>query len=281
MDRDNLKDYFDNYKGLIKIASAISTNFNESVNNNGRLLITVPAFSKLLLTYTTLLKLIPLPDGSFDISSISSIVRVFIELSNKLFFFGIEQVSDEELDFRLAFYNYLSVKDRFCIAKWLDAKNQKLTDFRLSEEEVSSFKQILEDMPFFKALVEERKIIDFSNLIKEGHNNKYFNRTKIQEKRGIDNTWTNNWMNISSKFIHSSPAIIDQHRNYLSDFDEASLKDQLTAVIMIEICSDYFATTILELRPYIKNWETIISIEEINLIRNYSNRIKTVIPNQL
>ena len=272
----DFKDFFDNYKRFAKIATNLSQDFNFGIDNNGRLEIIVSGFNKLLLIYTSLIKLIPTDDGAFDLSSMSSISRVLIELSNKLYFFGLDSnVSQEELEFRLELYNYFSIVDRQEIADKLNIKKDKKVDYELTDNDVSNCENKLKSLPFYNQMIQQGKIQELSDLKSETNKkNKYYKKNKFQEYRGINIAIANELQAIYSKFVHSSPAVFDIHRDYLKNYETRSQNDKKMAFVMLDFVTSYFATTITELKDFVNNWESNITKTDIELINNYSVRIK-------
>ena len=104
---------FKNYKTLISAHYKIIEGINRDIENNGRLEILIPGLSQLGVMYTSILKLIPNTDGNLDLTSICSISRSILEFTNTIHFYSLDDISEEELLFRIDLYNYLSLSERF------------------------------------------------------------------------------------------------------------------------------------------------------------------------
>ena len=274
----NKEEYIENWKeypALQKCIYKLQVNRFLDRKTKGRELIALTAFNKLLIQYTSLIKIIPNNDFSqFDKTSISGIARGIIELSNNMFFYGIEDVNDDEAQFRISLFEYISKRDRQGTLKKWDVQKETLDELNLSDEELVNLKSDLCSNPTFIQLIKENRIMGFDSLVNpESSKNKYLRRHSILNSRGIDEKFVDGLYKMSSVFIHNSPGAIDQHRNYLVNYHNMEREDLKLSVSLMQVPSSFIANSILDFSKYTDPIDELLSTDEIKLVKDFANLI--------
>jgi hypothetical protein len=160
------------FNGLLHATFQLSVKLNQLVGDS-RKQIASALFAKINLGALSITKLLPKdseilprektvvmdPDRFCDVSSIASLCRNLVEASNLLYYFGIEEVSAEEIQFRLQIGDYQAVKGSIAVFHLVNYKGECLEE---SQQELAKLKTALESSPAFMKLASwtRKQILD-------------------------------------------------------------------------------------------------------------------------
>ena len=149
------------FSGVLRATFQLSVKLNE-LRGDSRKQIASVLFAKINLGALSITKLLPRdseilprektivmdPDRFCDVSSIASLCRNLVEASNLLYYFGIEEVSAEEIQLRLQIGDYQAVKGSIAVFHLLNYK-ERLEEL---QQELAKLKTALESSPAFMEL---------------------------------------------------------------------------------------------------------------------------------
>jgi|GEM_PF-2193851 len=256
---------FQNYKELVKSLFKIIDGIQKDIESKGRLEILIPGLSQIGIMYTSLLKLIPNEESNFDLTSLCLISRSILEFTNNIYFFGIDEVQQDELEFRLDLYNYLSNRERLMVGKQMDGF-KKLNAIGVTKDLVNKEKEELINSDFFKKLLTQ-------NLIKEDEiiKSKYISRQNLQSKRKIKQHIYNDFYSLYSTFVHSAPLAIDTYKDFLINYNDRIFDQYKYSEAIIDLCSGFVSVMLLEAKIYTNDWTIILDENEIECINKFAN----------
>lgn len=235
-------------------------------------------FDDIRLLYLNILQLINSDKSRvFPKTSLLSLSRSMIELTNTIHFFFLDNISDSEAKFRLQLFNFISKKERFEIVKKMDIGIKQRKDWNLTEEVIENEKVSIIDSDFFKSLISENRISDFNCLINENdRKNKYYKRFYILKSRDIDSKLIDWYYKLSSSNTHGSPASIDRSRQKYINKDLINKNNTTEILSVMQIASSFYCCTMIDIITYYKldNMEYIKP--ENKLVQDYSEVIKNV-----
>ena len=160
------------FNGLLHATFQLSVKLNQLVGDS-RKQIASALFAKINLGALSITKLLPkdseiLPrektivmdsDRFCDVSSIASLCRNLVEASNLLYYFGIEEVSAEEIQLRLQIGDYQAVKGSIAVFHLVNYKGEHFEEL---QQELAKLKTALESSPAFMELASwtRKQILD-------------------------------------------------------------------------------------------------------------------------
>lgn len=167
-------------------------------------------FTKIGLHAHSILRLTPQssfnqPDKNLEIwdnTSIAVLARALIEAYYIFFYMAIEDISQEEMEFRFLLWDYHSENRRLKKLMAIGSKNQAL---ELLAKNVDHLKRAVKDHQYFNMIDHRRhrKIIKGDVPI-------LLTNKKIAEKAGIDPNYHEATYNLLSSYIHTFPFSISQ-----------------------------------------------------------------------
>ena len=233
------------------------------------------AFDNLSLLYLNSQQTLISSSKVFCLLTIFSNARSIIELSNTIHFFFLDKITQEEAEFRLLMFNYMSKKDRFEIVRKMDASDSDKELWGLTLKEIESQKFKIENHTVFKVLVQENKINDLSTLIDyTNRRNKYFKRNLILESREIKTGLVDWFYKMSSMYIHGSPAFIDSERQKYINPEVKARDSALDSLLTMQVASSFYCCILLDIIKYFNLENEDFVKEEVKLITDYSLVIK-------
>jgi len=264
------REYFDNYDkiALIKLIDN-AKGFIEYQNRNT---IAYAAFDKLTITFISVTKIVfPYKSEIFDISSLSSLSRNIIELSNNLFFFGSESADKEEDSLRFDLFQYLSKKERQQAARKLDVNDKLLSEWELKDSDLIAIKNRIISNPVFVKLILSNKIQGFDSLINDNdRNNKYWSRTDLLKRRNLNLKFMDSLYKLHSIDIHGTPASIDMQIQSYFNKEYLDCNDSKSQVIAImQSIASIFVNSLFDFSKILPDLTGIITTEEMIFLRNY------------
>lgn len=282
MTEQDFNDYIEDYTNLIKVGKRILYESRRMEVLKGRNTLAFSALDKMTITFSSIKRLLPsFKEESFDISSISSLVRTTIELSNKLFFFGLEKVDENEEKLRVDLFSYLSKKERQAAVKKLNPHITKLTDWELEDKHLIHKRNKIISNPTFIKLIQENKIQGFDSLINElDRKNKYWGRNLLFKKRNLNVQFLDSVYKINSFDTHGSPAAIERHiQNFVSNSkDTSKVENHKQTISIAHISASLYAKSIMEYSKISSELEeSIDQIEKelLETLKELTNEITT------
>jgi hypothetical protein len=178
------------FNGLLQATFQLSVKLNELVGDS-RKQIASALFAKINLGALSITKLLPEnaeilprektvamnPNRFCDISSIASLFRNLVEASNLLYYFGVEEVSAEEIELRLQIGDYQAVKRTISILRLVNYEGEQLSDL---EHELAKVKAALKGLPRFMVLGSATR-----KQILEGRKTATISHQEIASRRGL------------------------------------------------------------------------------------------------
>ncbi len=167
-------------------------------------------FGKIVATAIAILKLLPESQlfnliGNFkiwDISSISVLARSLLETYNIFYYLIIQEIENDELEFRFIVWNLHSQVERL---KMLDLIKSKHPEIEMIKNDIQKWKYKLENNSFYQALTNDQKK-DF----RKGKKGIFLTNTQISEKAGIDPDYYKSTYKSLSSYVHTFPFSISQ-----------------------------------------------------------------------
>lgn len=269
---------FKEFKEIIKVADKLEKyiieNFKES---NYRLEICLVCINKMMIHATSLIKLIPTQEQNIDTSTIHAICRIILELSNNAFFYGTQDISTIEAEFRNLLFEYISKKERKKTLDSLCVGQTDMEEWELTDKELSSNKKKICENKLFTQLIIENKFQGFDSLINpENSKNKYNSRNAIISLRGLNINDFKPIYSIFSIFLHNSPAALSEHILFLRGKWEN--EDENIEIVMktntIPFC--LFAMTITEtIETHCPKFIETLNDTEKSILKEYSENFRT------
>lgn len=219
-------------------------------------------YTKIATHSIAILKLIPesslfeLPENYkvWDISSLAVIVRALIETYNVFYYLIIDEISEEELDFRYLVWHLHSESERLRMLKTIGSKNPAIQTI---EKDIASYKEKL-----LKNTIYISKNTDDKRKYRKGEEGIALSNSQISEKAGISTNYYKSTYKFLSSYTHTFPFSIQQVSVFKAD-DEESL-NLLNG--MVDTSSGYLSFAI---RDYVKIFpDQKASIESIKEIMN-------------
>jgi len=266
------REYFDNYDKIALIAIKLIDNAKGFIEYQNRNTIAYAAFDKLTITFISVTKIVfPYKSEIFDISSLSSLSRNIIELSNNLFFFGSESADKEEDSLRFDLFQYLSKKERQQAARKLDVNDKLLSEWELKDSDLIAIKNRIISNPVFVKLILSNKIQGFDSLINDNdRNNKYWSRTDLLKRRNLNLKFMDSLYKLHSIDIHGTPASIDMQIQSYFNKEYLDCNDSKSQVIAImQSIASIFVNSLFDFSKILPDLTGIITTEEMIFLRNY------------
>lgn len=272
---ENTSEYNVIAKAGAKLCNDVLAKLKNNSSNSESAVTFFAGFDETTMIYLSLLKLLnSKQQKSYCVSSLLSLSRSLFELSNTLYFFFIEKVNEEEANFRLLLFNYISKKDRFEIVKKMNTPIDKLKLWSLTENEIKIDKDKIEKSDFYKKLIQEKLITDLNCLFSETNkNNKYYKRYQILKSRNISTEMISWYYKLSSSFLHGSPSLIDRIRQHYINQDYIDYDIQTEVLAIMQVASSLYCCLFIDSLSYFKFENNYLDSTVHELITNYKNVI--------
>jgi len=161
-------------------------------------------FYKIYLTSIALLKLLPhscyyspLPYPElWDLSSVATLTRSLTETYHTFFYIAIEQINDDESNFRRLLWEYHDICQRFRILNKNPVKSPRIPKIEKSKRE---HKERLINNTFFKTLSKNLR-----KKIKDGQKEIYLENIEISKRAGINPDYFSMPFIYCSNHVHTS-----------------------------------------------------------------------------
>jgi hypothetical protein len=272
---ENIKEYKTIIKVGVKLCDDILLKLKQKSSNSESHVTVFAGFdnaSKLLISLLELV--IPHKNGIFCTSSLLALSRTVIELTNTIYFFFLDETDKQESQLRLNLFNYISKKDRFEIAKKMNAPIEFYKINGLTKNEIEKSKELIETSPFYNKLIENESIISFSCLVNDSdRKNKYFNRYQILKSRNIRTDLVDWYYKMSSTFLHGSPASIDRARQTYINKEYLNYDYDKEVLSIMQVVTSFYSLTLLNVSDYFQFDESYLNKSDRELLINYGNVI--------
>nr|WP_321225517.1 hypothetical protein [uncultured Psychroserpens sp.] len=268
---------FNEYTQLIDLALKLENHIVQSdIINTPRIEISRVCLAKMIIQCTTLLKLLPHSETNYDISMFLATGRSIFELSNNCFFYGAQSISQEEKEFRLQLFNFISKKERKRPLTQLNTTDKDFDEWLITDGDLKSDRAKICNHPLFSKLIIENKFQGFDSLVNcLDKKNKYNSILTIAKERNLDMSFIHPMYSINSIFLHNSPAAISHQILKLKGELENEENDLKNAIVKATTSFSLMGLTIWEIsETYVPNFKKIINKEELEIISNYSNNLK-------
>ena len=213
----------------------------------------------------SILKLIPQSKYSeskenyIDISSIISLCRNLVELSNIAWYLIEEKISHNEFQLRLDILLYHDYVSSQIVFNQLFYEKETAD---LLKNKADFYKKRIQENDHFKILNSGTK-----KLILKGKKSTIFTQFEIAEKRGIDLNDFKAYYKLMSVHTHSSPSSITQIV-YKNAYDDENNFGPLIVTYLINYCSSFLASLI---KSVTQLWDIkFAKADSENLIEEYS-----------
>lgn len=159
--------------------------------------IAVVLFAKQVLDASAIKKLLPALEGKeiWFVPSVISLVRVMMETYYAFHHLCIENVSPEELAFRLALWKYHSESERLEMVKFINPKSDKI---EAHQKLLSKLKQELENSSFFQHNIKIPK----KDILK-GESGFYLSTSERAFRAGIAKNYHKGVYKFLSNYVHT------------------------------------------------------------------------------
>ena len=252
----------------VKVCDDILSILKNAPSNTESAVTLFSGFDNITMLYLSLLKLLDTGKNRvFCKTSLLALSRSMIELTNTIHFFFMDKIDKTEAEFRLDLFNYMSKKDRFEIVKRMNADNEKLKQWGLTNDDILESKAKIEHSIFFNELIEKALVKDIHCLSNDtDKKNKYYKRHLILKSRGIKTELVDWYYKMSSTFAHGSPASIDSARQHYINEEYIGYDTTGEALSTMQIASSFYCCTLLDVidfykidnKPYIKQDKKLI-----------------------
>jgi hypothetical protein len=192
----------------------------------------------------------------WDFFSVASLARNLIENYNMLFFVAVENITDEERDFRLNVLYYHHNKEKQKFYKDLGGR-QFDKEF---DENLPIAKKALKEHPFFSKLPHK-----ISNAIIDGRKSIYLSREDISKKRNFDKNTLKAYYRLFSNHTHSSPMAFLSMSN-LRGGGKENKTELHYLTITLHLCIKYLSAAIIDIVSLFPHCRGNIDLEKLLMI---------------
>lgn len=203
---DYLEELISDFNLLTEISYDLSQQFDGVITDCKRRRLSTYFLAKTVPGCMSLLKILPTESQIsneeiyLDFSSISSLSRNLIEATNLHWYYCIDAVGEEEIDFRFLLYDY---HDSVTLLKIFQSLKFTLEDIEQLESERDILKEKLKEHSYFLSLDKDMK----RNIVK-GRKSSILSQVEIAEKRGLNVGEFNGIYKLLSNHVHSTPSSI-------------------------------------------------------------------------
>ncbi len=252
---------------LTEIATDLSMQFEGVNTNNRRKKISTYYLAKLVHNCRSLLKLLYASNNSniefFDFSSVASIIRNIIEATNLCWYYCLEDITEQESDFRLMLYDYHDICALLSICENLGFT---IDDDQKLKEEKEIIKAKLIDNERFNSLNNDQQ-----KQVKKGRKATLLNHVDMVNQRNIDVKEFQGIYKLLSTHIHSMPISINSVVYSILHTNEM---DFVFCGLTLSYVSSFIADIIKEIGDL---WEIeFAKFESKEFIDDYANNFRNI-----
>lgn len=237
--------------------------------DHGKIYIEISLYAKFVLTAFSLSKLLPVgatpqKNSTADIASVSTLGRNLIEIYNFFYYLRIDEISNEESEFRRLVANYHHVHENYKIGTKLGANVEELSKY--NENVLGICKDKIESHPLFNSMSPAVK----KKMLK-GESAAYLRRNEITQR------YCKNYMLLEALYKIMSNHVHSGIYGFVTSFDRSSFgcdndnnRDGIANILyLVNYYVGLMIISILMLYPMSKQY---IPKECAELIKNLAGR---------
>jgi hypothetical protein len=258
---------------LIKAAFQLSVWLTELKGDTRKQIASI-LFAKINLCALSITKLLP-PDSKAyvaremegerfcDVSSVASLCRNLIEASNRLYYFSVESVTQNEAKMRLKIHEYHAICVHRAIMKFLNLNEEGCKELN---SELAELKLELKGFAEFKRLPAH-----IQKRIFEGKQGEAFSQAEIAKRRGRDEKAFKADYKYLSSHIHSDAfSLLDLGMGKAGGPMTDETRERLVA--MTREATNYLALTLLDMNELFPQFK--MSVEGLAKARSFVKRLR-------
>lgn len=270
METDEYSKILSDVEKLFEISYNLSYSLNNIITTNRQQATASQILVKIVLNTGCILKILPNSKYSnstltiWDISSVGSLTRNFIESSNVLYYLCIEKTTVQEVDFRYKLYELRTCAELLSMVRSMGSVEEKNQDLIIQYNQLSSS---LSKDTFFLSLSAglQKELLK----AKKGF---YLNHNEITERRGIDIDLFKGVYKFLSVHTHTAPHSIEQIRT-LKLVGNENESTKMFISLVLNHCCHYLARTIIEVAELFSN--KINFNYDLEFVTNYSRELSS------
>jgi len=237
-------DIIDDFDLLVEIAYDLSQQFEGVTTKDKRKVYATHLLAKSVHSCFALLKFFPeskfnkFSDPFIDFSSVASLSRNLIELTNIHWYLTVDNCTTQEQELRLSVFDY---HDSFSMKFITERLNFNETDINILNNRIKSIKDVIEKNSHFQSLSKNVK-----KMILDGKRSSVLTQFEITEKRNIDIEEFKGYYKLMSVETHSSPTsigLLSFTRSYDGDWEMYSAFSYLLLHYTAAFLADLIKTT--------------------------------------
>lgn len=249
------------------VAWNMSVDTHEREVNNWRLEYCSYIFGKLCLHAQAILQLKPELEikeryaiSTWDISSIAVLIRALIETYYVFFYLGIDNVGDEELEFRYRLWKYHGEKERLDMLRIMKSTNPVVSQLT---KDVEILKDSVITHMFYQSL--ELSESSIKKKIRRGEMGILHKNPELSKRAGIDPDYYNSQYKYLSAYAHATPYAYSQLNKFRGGEDES------LAIIktLLDVCTAYICHAVRDFVKIMPDQEKFVDERGKNLIEDW------------
>lgn len=229
-------------------------------------------FGKICVTAIAILKLFPksafyLAKNNmevWDISSVCILTRSLIDTFNVFYYLIIEQVDNDELEFRFLLWNLHSECERLEMLQLLKSTNPKLDEIK---QHVENLKNELKNNKFYQKLDPKNQ-----KKYSSGKIGIFLTNSQISKKAGINPNYYKAVYKYLSNYVHTYPFSISQ----IAKFDAKDAESLKLFEPVVGYCTGYLCLSIRDFVKMVPDQSKNLSAEIIKTIENWEYIMKFI-----
>ncbi len=254
----------DDLEYITAIAWNISVDAHEREANNWRQEYCSYIFGKLCLHAQAILQLLPDLEikeryviSTWDISSIAVLIRTLIETYYVFFYLGVDNVGDEELEFRHRLWKYHGEKERLDMLRIMKSTNPVVSQLT---KDVEILKDSVITHRFYESLESSIK-----KKIRRGEMGILHKNPELSKRAGIDPDYYNSRYKYLSAYAHATPYAYSQLSLFRGGEDES------LAIIktLLDVCTAYICHAVRDFVKIMPDQEKLLDQRGKNLIEDW------------
>lgn len=194
----------------------------------------------------------------WDFFSVATLARNLIENYHMLYYIGIEEVADEERDFRLKLFNFHLNNEKYQLYLGFKAEASVLEQF---ENNLPVDRDEIRQHPFFSTLSKEK-----GNRILKGKEVSYLSHKEISERIPFKTDEFNPFYRLFSNHTHSTPFAFFTMSNERGRGKENEV-EVIYLTMTLDFCIKYLAAAILDITKLFPSCIDKISSEKLRIVK--------------
>jgi len=252
---------------ITNTAFNISNELNGTHTNDWRKYYGSIVFKKLCLHAKSFRKLCPqtnadgniIFDEMWDLPSMCSISRAIIDSYCVQYYILIEEISEDENNFRKHLWHYHSEKSRLKGLEKIKSKDPRLKKL---EDEIERHKKLLLETEIYKGLEKHNQ-----RSIRKGQVAVNLSNSEISKRAGIDPGYYKSTFDLFSSYVHTHPMALSHLMKFYAD-SEKSL-NLITTTVKHTVA--FITHAVRDMANKFPNTKQLISKDSEFLIKNWEN----------